>query len=84
MEYSFPIQTQKFLRSKNKAPTSERSKGRKMKKENHLYQILSPADDLLREETRGFRRQNRNQSKLKKFWQEHISTVPAKIGLIEV
>jgi hypothetical protein len=47
-----------------------------MKKEDHLYQIFSPEGDLLREETRSLRRQNRNQSKLKKFWQEHISTVP--------
>jgi hypothetical protein len=43
---------------------------------------LSPAGELLREETRGLRRQNRNQSKLKKFWQEHISTAPAKIGVL--
>jgi hypothetical protein len=30
----------------------------------------------------GLRRQSRNQSKLKKFWQEHIFTAPAKIGVL--
>ena len=45
---------------------------------------MSPAGDLLREETKGLRRQNRNQSKLKKFWQEHISTAPAKIGVLSL
>ena len=45
-------------------------------------EFLSPAGDLLKEETRGLRRQNRNQSKLKKFGQEHISTAPAEIGVL--
>jgi hypothetical protein len=49
-----------------------------MKKRIACIKFLGPAGDLLREETKGLRRQNRNQSKLKKFW--HISNSPAKIG----
>ncbi len=44
--------------------------------------MLSPAGDLLREETSGLRRQNKMQSNLKKFWQEHKSTALAEIRVL--
>jgi hypothetical protein len=71
LEYSLPIQTHKVSEVRvleNRAPTSESSKRRKMKKENHLYQILEPSFlfiSLFRRKFRG--NSDKNQRIQRKF-----------------